>query len=185
MIARPWHMTSAEIASAEDAVCPLLDATVARLLRPALRGEQLVVVSALERLAWGALPCETLSAQALDILKGAALPGGSLDPKDDDADMPWILAINRAASAPSAASKMARSWYVHGMRLLWDGAQVSTVVQAMAAYGVAVSEDILGREHEVARWMMIAGIETELDDRAGVGLAVALRAARLLSRTPG
>lgn len=181
MIPRPWRMTPEEIASADEAVRSLLSVDVARLLRPILRHEHAPVVEAVGQLHWDEDPVDVLATKALTVLKGAAMPGGPVDLKDDDADVVWVVALNRIASAPAVASRLARAWYVHGMRLLWDDAEVSTVAQAMAAYAVARFEDALHNRHEVARWMMIAAIETEADERTGLGLAVVVRAARLCS----
>ena len=106
---------------------------------------------------------------------------GPVDPSDDDSDIVWAMTLNKMANAPTIGSKMARAWYVHGMRLLWNDAEVSTVFQATAAYAVARFEDALHNRNEVARWMMTAAVETEADERRGIGLAVVVRAARLLT----
>jgi hypothetical protein len=174
-------MTAEEIADAEEAVTTLLVPEVARLLRPALPREHRAVLDALDRLSWDVEPIESVAMKALTILKAASIPGGIADPKEDDADVAWTMTLNRMTSVPSVGSKMGRAWYRHGQRLLWADAGVSTVFLGMAAYTVASFEDVLRSDHAVARWLMTAGVETDVDDRPGVGLAVVVRAARLLS----
>jgi hypothetical protein len=173
-------MTAAEIADAEEAVRELVDADVARLLRPALRHEHAPIVEQIDRLPWGAEPTDFMTGKALTILKVATMPGGLADPKEDDADIAWAIAINRTVRVPSVGSRMGRAWFVHGMRLLGADAEVSAVFMSVAAYATAWCEAARGNRNEVARWITIAGIESEVDDRPGVGLAVVVRAARLL-----
>jgi hypothetical protein len=174
-------MSSKQIADAENAVRGLFGADVVRLLRPVLRREHAMIVETIERLPWAIEPMDIVGHDAVEILVGATKLGGPIDPKDDDADIVWAVTLNKVASAPAIGSKMARAWYLHGMRLLWDDAEVSTVFQAMASYFVAASEDALNHPHEVARWIKTAAVETEVDDRVGLGLAVVLRAARLVT----
>lgn len=181
MIHPPWRMSSEQIDDAEIAVLGLLGPDVASLLRPVLRREHAMIVETIERLPWAFGPADVVAADARSILVGATKSGGPVDPKDDDADIVWTMTLNRVASAPAIGSKLARAWYVHGLRTLWRDAEVSTIFQAMAAYFVAASEDALNHPHEVARWMKTAAVETEADDRVGLGLAVVLRAARLLT----
>ena len=174
-------MTAAEIAAAEEAVRELLVPEVAGLLRPALPREHRAVLDALDRLPWHVEPIESVAMKALTILKEASIPGGIADPKEDDADVAWTMTLNRMASVPSVGSRMGRAWYRHGVHSLLRDVEVSTVVQSVAAYTIASFEDALGNQREVGRWMMIAAVESEIDDRPGVGLAVVLRAARLLA----
>ena len=120
----PWRMTHAEIAAAADDVRPLLCEDAARLLRPALRHDHHAIVDALECLSRGTGSVEAVATRTLAILKAAARPGGSADPTSDDADTIWVAALDGLTESPRVASKIARSWYVHGMHLLWDEVQV-------------------------------------------------------------
>ena len=174
-------MSSEEIAAAEDAVRGLLGDDVAELLRPVLRPEHVPVVEMLERLAWSVGPMEVIADEAIKILAESTTPGGLIDPKDDDADVPWAVILNKMLAAPRVGSRSARTWYAHGMRLLWADAEVSAIYMSTASYHVAALADLLGREHDVARWMMTAAIESEHDARSGVVLAAVVRAARLLT----
>lgn len=174
-------MTAREIASAEEVVRGLVGTDTARLLRPVLRDEHRAVVDAVERLPWGVESVDGVAAKALAILTNATTPSGSLDPADDDADLAWTLGLGRMMVDPASGSRCARRWVVHLERLLWEDVQVSPVPMAVAAYAVARFEDALGRDYEVWRWTMAGAIQTEIDHRRGLGLAVVVRAARLLT----
>ena len=123
-----------------------------------------------------------VAVEAVELLTRATRSGGQIDPVDDAADVPWCHVLRRMISEPMVGSRSSRRWFVHGQRLLSEDSPVSSVFQATAAYAVAFFEDLRGREHEVSRWTMTAGIEADIDDRAGVGLAVVIRVAKLLGR---
>jgi hypothetical protein len=174
-------MTAAEIAGAEEAVRELVGREIAELARPALRPGHALVVEMIERLPWTVEPTHVVAGRVLTILTVATMPGGPLDPAHDDADLPWAITLMKLVGTPSVGSTIARAWYRHGLHLLLSDVEVSTVVQSVAAYTIASFEDALGNHHEVGRWLKIAAVEGEIDDRPGVSLAVALRAARLLA----
>jgi len=64
---------------------------------------------------------------------------------------------------------------------LWRDAPVSSVVLATSAYLAAYFEEMRGRDHEVWRWLMLAAIQTELDERVGLGLVSVIRVAKLIA----
>jgi len=178
---RPWQMTSEQVASAEEAVRGLVGPDVARLLRPVLRIEHAPLVEALNRLAWDLEPMDVVADRAMHILLAATVPGGVLDPVDDEIDVPWAGALGRMVGAPLQGTKIARQWFAHLERSLWEGVLVSPVVQATAAYCVAYFEDAVGHDYSRWRWVTTAGIVTDLDERHGLGVTVVVRAAKLLS----
>lgn len=178
-------MSPEQIAAAEDAVRGLLGDDVVRLLRPVHRPEHGPIIEMIDNLPWNMKGVEIVAADALKFLTDATQPGGLIDPKDDDADVPWAVVLTRSKSVPIIGSNMARTWFAHGMHLLFNDAEVSAVFASTAAYGIALFEDDMGHEHEVWRWMMTAAIETNHDDRPGLGLASFLRAAKLLTGSWG
>jgi hypothetical protein len=174
-------MSPVQVASAEDALRPLLEPEIARLMSPRLRAEHAPVIGIIERLGWGVEPLGVVADEALNILATATASRGPLIPSDHDSDVPWVRALGRMAHARAIGSKVARHWFVHLERLITDDVPVSEVSQAVAAYTVARFEDDLGSEHEVWWWTQMAATQTEGDERVGLGLVTAVRAAKLLS----
>jgi hypothetical protein len=128
-------MSPEQIVAAEEAVRGLVEADVARLLRPVLRPEHVPVIAAVERLPWAVERIEIVAEGSLTILTAAAMPGGLLDPVDDQSDVPWAITLGKLASVPSAGSKAANSWFRHGLHLLFEDVAVSGVHQAMMQLG--------------------------------------------------
>jgi hypothetical protein len=160
------------------ALVPLLDTQEARLLAPRLRREHQVVVDQIDALKWDD-PARAVE-QAIELLKKATSPDGLIDPADDHGDVAWGMMLARLGDAPVAGSRAARQWFVHLHRLRSEDVPVSTLVEAVAAYAVAVLEYRRHRHHEVERWWMTAGLMTDFDERAGRGSVAFIRAARLL-----
>lgn len=158
----------------------LLDAQEARLLVPELRPEHQAVVDQLDALNW-ADPAVAVE-QALALLKDATRPDGAIDPNDDHGDVPWALMLVRLTDLPVAGSRAARQWFAHLYRLRTQDVPVSTICESTAAYAVAAFEYRRCRQHEVERWSMTAGLQTEFDAGVGRGAVAFIRAARLLER---
>jgi hypothetical protein len=180
VIPRPWTMSTSEIASAEEAIRSLVGLDVAHLLRPVLSHEHAPLVDLVHQLPWDDEPAEAVADHALHALRGATMPGGLLDPAHDDADVPWVRMLLMVQGS-GIASRSARRWFAHLERLLWEGAVVSTIPMAVAAYAVARFEDDLEHPTETWWWMQMAASQGELDDRQGIGLVVLIRAAHLLA----
>ncbi len=159
-------------------VAPLLDPQERQLLDPELRPEHRVVVDQIEALPWGD-PSSSVE-HAFAILKGATVPGGPIDPNDDHGDVPWCRMLVRLIDVPTVGTRAARQWFVHLWRLRTEDVLVSSVVEAVAAYAVAVFEHRRGRAHEAERWSMTAGFQTDFEPRAALGVVAFVRAARLL-----
>jgi hypothetical protein len=174
-------MSPEEIAAAEDAVRGLLGDDVVRLLRPVLLPEHAAIVERIDRLPWAVESLAIVADTAMDILERVTMPGGLIDPKDDDADVPWAFTLRRIAGAPEIGARLACRWFALLERLLWRDAPVSSVVLATSAYLAAYFEEMRGRDHEVWRWLMLAAIQTELDERVGLGLVSVIRVAKLIA----
>lgn len=166
MVHRPWNMSTAEIDRALRQVVQVVSADVLRVAEPDLRDDHVELLERARHLRW-------------DV--GVELLVGTIDPADDEGDVPLCLFLMQTPM-PREGSRAARSWFVTLERARWNDEPVSVVVQAVAAYTVAFFEDELHREHEVERWIRTAATMTEDDERVGLGMVVYVRSARLLGR---
>lgn len=160
-----------------QAVARLLAPADLHLLRPQLRPAHRALVASLDALPWGRP--EVVVNEAMAILKRETYPGRTIDPNDDQGDVPWCSMLVRLVPVPHVGSRAARCWFVHLHRLRSQDIAVSSLVESVAAYGVATFERRAGRQHEVERWWTTAGLMTEPDERAGLGLLAVVRAASL------
>jgi hypothetical protein len=166
-------LTPERLDEIEELLIRLLGPDEARLLRPVLPEHCAAVLAELERLPWQLDPSAAADA-AFELLVGV------VDPADDEGDVVWAAAVAKLAENPRVGSKLARRWFGHLHRARGEDRPVSASVEGVAAYSVVAYEIILGRDHEVARWMQTAAIVTEGEDRPGLSLAVFVRGVRLL-----
>jgi hypothetical protein len=66
-------------------------------------------------------------------------------------------------------------------RARWNDVAVCPISEGVAAYAVALAEHLRGRLTEADYWTRIDAIQNEDDDRVGMGVAVVIRAARMLA----
>ena len=180
-MADPWMMTREHLDQAERDVRHLLGPGVEKLLRPSIRPEHARVIERIERLPWDEHPVELVVREAFSVLIDATVPGGPIDPAVDGSDIPWCAMLSRMIATPVGASKRARQWFALMQRLRWCDVPVSTISEAVSAYAVALMEHLRGRESEAHYWMRVAAVQNEDDERVGLGVAVVLRSARLLT----
>jgi hypothetical protein len=177
----PWMMTREHLDAVERDVGHLLGPGVGDLLRPRLRPEHAAIVERIERLPWDKEPVDIAVREAFAILVDATVPGGPMDPADDQSDIPWCAMLSRMVSVPVLGSKRARQWYALQQRFRWCDVPVSSISEGVAAYAVALFEHLRRRESEAHYWMRLGAIQNEHDERTGLGVAVVIRAARLLT----
>jgi hypothetical protein len=177
----PWILTHEHLDQAERDVRHLLGPGVEKLLRPSIRPEHAPIVKRIQRLPWDEHPVELVVREAFSILVDLTVPGGEADPAQDDSDVPWCSMLHRMLRVPVLGSKRARQWFALMQRLRWCDVPVSTISEGVSAYAVALMEHLRGRESEAHYWMRVAAVQNEDDERVGLGVAVVLRAARLLT----
>lgn len=177
----PWLLTREHLDEAERDVLPLLAPGVAALLQPVVRPEHALIVERIERLRWDEQPVERAVREAFSVLVDVTVPGGPIDPGADASDVPWCSMLRRMVGVPVLASKRARQWFGLLQRLRWNDVPVSSISEGVACYAVALFEHLRGRESEARYWMRVGAIQNEDDDRAGIGVAVVIRAARLMT----
>ncbi len=177
----PWLLTREHLDEAERDMLPLLSPDVAAILRPVLRPEHARIVERINGLAWDDEPVDHAVREAFSILVDATVPSGLVDPAADAADVPWCAMLRRMIAVPVLGSKKARQWFAIMQRFRWNDVLVSPISEGVASYAVALMEHLRGRESEARYWMRVGAIQNEDDDRAGLGVAVVIRAARLLT----
>ena len=125
-----------------------------------------------ERLPWIIRPSFSVEA-AYEILKDA------VDPRDDTGDVPWCRALCLVHD-PQVGLRLARQWFSYHHGASYDeGRDVSTSVEAVAVYSVALFELLTGRTYDAKLWYVWAGSMTE-EGRLAVPLISYVRAVRLL-----
>ncbi len=157
----------------ERSLTPLLHDDEVDLLHPRPRDEHAPIINALDQLPWHEDPTSAAD-DAYDLLTQA------IDPADDDGDVTWCRAIVSLVESPHIGSRLARRWFVGLHRARHEDRPVSIVVESTAAYAVAAHEKLIGREHEVTRWMQTAAIMSDHDERGALGPVLLIRAGRLL-----
>ncbi len=123
--------------------------------------------------------------RAEEVLRAACVPGGIIDPQEDQSDLPWCLVLKYLREDPSIGSAVARRWFTHLVRLRHEDHAVSATVEGVAAYGVAWAEMLSGRTAQYERWMMVGANATDHEDRPGLSLIVVVRATLLLGAESG
>jgi hypothetical protein len=149
------------------------------------RPEHAVLIAELQRAIDGPEKLEERVRHAEEILRHACVPGGIIDPQDDQGDLPWCLVLKHLRDEPIPGSALARRWFTHLVRLRHEDHAVSATLEGMAAYGVAWAEMLAGRMVRSERWMQIAANATDHDDRSGLSLVVVVRAALLFGAESG
>jgi hypothetical protein len=139
------------------------------------------IVERIARLPWNGDDVERSVREAFAALVDGTIPGGPIDPSLDESDVPWCAMLSRLVHVPVLGSKRARQWFALLQRLRWADVPVSTIPEGVAAYAVALMEHLRGRESEAGYWMRLGAIQNAEDDRVGMGVAVVVRAARLLT----
>lgn len=177
----PWLLKPEQLDSLEHDVRHLIGPNVEWVLRPRPRSEQVSIVDRIARLPWTGDDVERTVREAFAALVDGTVPGGPIDPSLDESDVPWCEMLGRLVHVPVLGSKRARQWFALLQRFRWADVPVSTIPEGVAAYAVALMEHLRGRESESDYWTRLAAIQNEDDDRVGMGVAVAIRAARLLS----
>ena len=181
----PWRLTHGQLDEAERDIRHLLGRGVEGLLRPTIRPEHATIVERIEKLGWNERPVDIVAREAFAVLVDTTVPGGPIDPAQDGSDVPWCAMLKRMVTEPVLGSRRARQWFALMMRFRWGDVAVSSVSEGVAAYAVALMERLRGRQSEADYWVRVAAIQNEDDVRAGLGVAVVIRAARLLTGSAG
>jgi hypothetical protein len=166
-------LNAEQLDAIERSLVPLLRDDEVRLLRPLPREDHAEIITSIEQLPWLADP-NAAAGDAYSLLVE------HVDPRDDDADVPWCLAIVKLAACPQLGSRLARRWFVHLFRARLEDRPVSVVGESTAALAVAACEGLLRRPYEVARWMRTSAVVAEHDERTALGVALYVRGSRLL-----
>jgi hypothetical protein len=130
----------------------------------------------------GRLGVEPFVAWLLEI----TVSGGTLDPVNLCADVPWAFLVGRVAvTHPRLAATTARRLVAHLSMLTSQRPPVAVPVLITAHFVVGLVEGLAGN-HEVGEAWTLLGHITALrrSRRRGLGLACYVRAARLLSLSP-
>jgi hypothetical protein len=160
----------------EQEMLALLDVALPQRLQP--------LVAFVEALDWSTPEQIHDSAEkALHFLLEATKPGGLLDPRHESGeDLVWAVALRKVGATPVIGAKLARAWFHHLERLAWEGedGSVATTPLAVAAYACSLFQLRAGRPERARRYFLMAGFLCDHDDRAGLGLVLAVRAGLLL-----
>jgi hypothetical protein len=181
-----WPFDEARLDRAEAELRALLadDGDLLALLDVALpqRLQPLVVV--VEALDWNTpARLDDSAERALQFLLEATTPGGLLDPRHEcGGDAVWAVALRKVGATPVIGAKLARAWFHHLERLAWEGDEgaVATTPFVVSAYACSLFQLRAGRPERARRYFLMAGFLCDHDDRAGLGLVLAVRAGLLL-----
>jgi hypothetical protein len=130
----------------------------------------------------GRLGVEPFVAWLLEI----TVSGGTLDPVNLCADVPWAFLVGHiAATHPRLAATTARRLVAHVSLLTSQRPPVAVPVFVTALHLVSIAERLAGRPEVGEAWTLLGHVVAmRRSRRRGLGLACYVRAARLLSLSP-